>query len=86
MTLNDVQYIEAARNLAQRALGEGGATDAARIDFLAKRLLARSFRMAEQAIVTANLRDLTAFYAAHTGDAKKTSCRRRIESGHKTRA
>ncbi len=73
VTLNDPQYVEAARTLAQKALLEGGATDAARFDFLANRLLARPFAPAEQAIVAATLRDLLADYAALASldDAKK---------------
>ena len=79
VTLNDIQYVEAARNLAQKTLlevtdkmanGTGGA-EAARIDFLARRLLARPFRSEEQAVVAASLRDLTAFYAVNPEDAKK---------------
>src|SRR5205823_3369206 len=40
VTLNDPQFIEAARHLAQYALKEGSET---RLDFLAKRLLSRPF-------------------------------------------
>ena len=73
VTLNDPQYIEAARTLAQKTLLEGGKTDAARFDFLANRLLARPFTTAEQTIVAATLRDLTTDYAAPDSldDAKK---------------
>ena len=51
MTLNDPQFVEAARFLAQTTLKEGGETDEARIDFLARRLLARPFRPEELKVV-----------------------------------
>lgn len=70
VTLNDVQFVEAARFLAQRALKEGGATDAARIDFLAQRLLARSFRPEEMAIVQRSLNQLLAEYKGDDKDAQ----------------
>src|SRR5262245_57953032 len=38
VTLNDVQFVEAARHLAQTALKDGGATDAGRIDFIAQKI------------------------------------------------
>src|SRR5262249_61813160 len=41
VTLNDVQFIEAARYLGQSVLKQGGITDASRIDFIARRMLAR---------------------------------------------
>ena len=44
VTLNDPQFIEAARHLAQVALKEGGSTAESRLDFLARRLLARPLR------------------------------------------
>src|SRR5262249_43178654 len=44
VTLNDVQFIEAARALAQHALKEGGATEQAQTDYIARRLLARPLR------------------------------------------
>jgi len=71
VTLNDVQFIEAARHLAQAALKDGGATDASRIDFIAQRLLARSFREAEMKIVQGSLTDLLANYKTRPEDARK---------------
>ncbi len=44
VTLNDPQFVEAARALAQSALERGGETPELRIDYLARRLLARPFR------------------------------------------
>ncbi len=70
MTLNDPQFVEAARFLAQRALKEGGDNTAARVDFLARRLLARPLRAEEQKIVEASLTDLAAHYQAHADDAQ----------------
>ena len=69
VTLNDTQYVEAARHLAQRALLEGGATTQSRTDWLARRLLLRPLRPAEQSIIARNIGDLETFYAANSKDA-----------------
>jgi hypothetical protein len=71
VTLNDVQYVEAARFLAQRALKEGGAAERAQEDFIARRLLARPLRPAEQAVVSKSLADLKTFYDAHPKEAQE---------------
>ena len=39
VTLNDTQFVEAARVLAEQALKDGGATTDARLDYIAERLL-----------------------------------------------
>jgi mono/diheme cytochrome c family protein len=71
VTLNDPQFVEAARNLAQLTLKQGGDQPAARIDFLARRLLARPFRTEEASVVEASLRNLVKFYKAHAEEAGK---------------
>jgi hypothetical protein len=71
VTLNDPQFVEAARALAEMALDTGGDTDEHRIDFLFRRLLARPPEADETGIVKASLADLTAWYAAHPDDAKQ---------------
>ena len=70
LTLNDVQFVEAARVLAERALGAAPA-DTARIDFMAKRLIARPFRPDESVIVTDTLARLRSHYKAKPEEAKK---------------
>jgi hypothetical protein len=70
LTLNDVQFVEAARVLAEKALKSGG-DDAKRIDFIAKRLLARPLTAEEGQIVAASLADLRAAYKAKPADAAK---------------
>lgn len=71
VTLNDVQFVEAARFLAEKTLKEGGTTVDAQIDYMAKRLLARPFRSEELAIVMENLKDLTADFQKQPEAAKK---------------
>ena len=71
VTLNDPQFVEAARHLAQWALKDGGAQPATRIDFMARRLLARPFRTEEASVVLDNLRNLRTYYQAHPRDARK---------------
>src|SRR5262249_55074244 len=71
VTLNDPQFVDAARSLAQRALKEGSDQVDYRLDFLAQRLLARPFRTEERQLVQASLTDLLAFYKSHPEDAKK---------------
>src|SRR5436305_4656701 len=50
VTLNDIQFVEAARVLAEKTL-KASAADDARLDFLSKRLLSRPFRAEELPIV-----------------------------------
>jgi cytochrome c553 len=72
VTLNDPQFVEAARYLAERVLKEGGSDDSARLEFLARRVLARTFTAEEQPIVRGLLNDLVAeFKADNTGRAAK---------------
>jgi hypothetical protein len=71
VTLNDVQFVEAARHLAQQALKDGGDKVESRIDFLARRLIARPFRAAELQVAQDSLTDLLAYYSEHAEDAKK---------------
>ena len=62
VTLNDPQYVEAARNLAQLAL-KAAPTDAnATLDFMARRILCRPLRLAETPILTASRDTLLAHY------------------------
>lgn len=70
VTLNDEQFIEAARNLAQAALKEGGATDETKLGLISARLLSRPLKPAELAIVQQSLADLKAHYAGKADDAK----------------
>jgi hypothetical protein len=71
VTLNDVQFVEAARFLAQRVLKEAGEKDEDRLDFVARRLLARQFRAEELPVVKQSLTELTAHYQSHVEDAKQ---------------
>ena len=71
VTLNDPQFVEAARVLAERALEIGGGTDDDRIDFLTERLIARPFSAAEKVIAKKSLADLAAFYKDHPDDARQ---------------
>ena len=71
VTLNDPQFVEAARHLAQIVLKEGGPTDGSRLDFLARRLLARPWRAEELTVVQSSLADLLAYYQAHAEQATR---------------
>jgi hypothetical protein len=65
VTLNDPQFVEAARNLAERTLKEGGATPEARLASLADCLLARPFRDEEARVAEDSLGGLLAYYREH---------------------
>ena len=69
VTLNDPQFIEAARSLAQKAL-KAGTQDEARMAALAIRVLARPFTAKETPVVAKSLAALRALYAAKPEDAK----------------
>jgi Protein of unknown function (DUF1553)/Protein of unknown function (DUF1549)/Concanavalin A-like lectin/glucanases superfamily/Planctomycete cytochrome C len=70
-TLNDTQFVEAARVLAQRSLREVCSTEEARLDFMAERLLSRPLRPEEMKIARASLNDLLASYKSAPDDAHK---------------
>ncbi|MFN9369394.1 MAG: DUF1553 domain-containing protein [Planctomycetia bacterium] len=68
VTLNDPQFVEAARVLAGQALAASSDEDA-RIDVLARRILARPFTADELSIVKRSRVALSAWYADHPADA-----------------
>jgi hypothetical protein len=70
VTLNDPQFVEAARHLAERALNAQPDRDA-RINFIAIRLLARRLTEREAPVVRDSLERFQSYYAAHAGDARK---------------
>jgi hypothetical protein len=70
VTLNDVQFVEAARVLAEKAI-KSGKDDDTRIGFVTARLLSRPLRPQELAIVKESLAELRANYRAKPADAKK---------------
>jgi mono/diheme cytochrome c family protein len=66
--LNDPQYVEAARILAQHTLQAGG-DDVTRLDAAALRVLCRPLKPAETAILQDSLGKLRAHYVAQPADA-----------------
>jgi hypothetical protein len=69
VTLNDIQFVEAARVLAERVLKQN-TTDAERFDCLYRLVLARSPKPAEVAVLTASLTDFRTSFG-HSEDAAK---------------
>jgi hypothetical protein len=70
LLMNEPQFVEASRALAQRGLREGGATDEARLTYLFRVVNTRPPRPAELAELTAALADLRAHYRANVDAAK----------------
>ncbi|MEZ5355930.1 MAG: DUF1553 domain-containing protein [Bryobacteraceae bacterium] len=68
VTMNDVQFVEAARKLAERAMKTGGEFGA-RLDAMTGLVLARGFDGRERAIAERAWNDYASFYRAHPGDA-----------------
>jgi len=62
VTLNDPQFVEAARNLAEQALACVDQTESDRIDFMTERLMARPLKPNEKKIVVAGLESLLDHY------------------------
>jgi hypothetical protein len=70
VTLNDPQFIEAARRLARNAMAERADTDG-RIHYVAQRLMARGLGPRELDIVRSSAAKFIAHYAAHAEDAAR---------------
>jgi hypothetical protein len=71
VTLNDPQFIEAARHLAEQAIAKGGEKFEDRLRLMGMRLLPRDFPPEEVAILLASSEKLTAFYRANPEAAKQ---------------
>jgi hypothetical protein len=71
VTMNDTQFVEAARHLAESALLDGGATWESQLDYLTLRALARRFDLKERAIAKATYSDFLKHYDSNPADAKK---------------
>lgn len=69
VTLNDTQFVEAARVLAERVLADTALDDTGRMNAMAARILSRSLDEAEVAVVRSTVDDLRQYYAAHPEDA-----------------
>ncbi|MGQ0635435.1 MAG: DUF1553 domain-containing protein [Planctomycetaceae bacterium] len=69
--MNDVQQFEAARALAERAIADGGATPAGRIEFLYRTVLARKPDETELKLVGELLARERALFDADPGAARK---------------
>lgn len=65
VTMNDPQFVEAARNLAQKALASKDP-----LSYIAERVLCRPLKAKEQPIIQASLADLRKHYAANAADAE----------------
>ena len=70
VTMNDVQFLEAARELAGRSMNSTLEFDA-RLDYIALRLLARTLTPAERVIAKKSFGNYQTYYAAHEDDARK---------------
>jgi hypothetical protein len=69
-TMNDEQYVEAARTLAERSMQSTAAMDG-RLDYLTLRILARPLRLDERAIAKKAYDGFRTHYEAHPEDAEK---------------
>ncbi len=70
VTLNDPQFVEAARHLAQNALLASNSDDATTVDFIAQHGLGRSMSSEEQAVLLADKEEYLEYYQAKTDDAQ----------------
>jgi len=69
-TMNDVQFVEAARTLAEAALENTNGFDA-RLDYISARVLARPLAANERLIARRAYSDFERYYSAHPEDARK---------------
>jgi hypothetical protein len=70
VTLNDPQFVEAARALAQAAIKEGGDSTEARLDFMARRLTARPLEPSEAGMLSRAYDDFLEHYRGKPDDAR----------------
>jgi hypothetical protein len=71
VTLNDPQFVEAARRLAKNAIKEAGPDFNERLEYITDRLISRRFTSEEQTIVHESFDKLGEYYATHGEEAKQ---------------
>jgi hypothetical protein len=71
VTLNDPQFIEAARKLAESVLKLDSQDFDSRLEWVVERLLARNFNETETDITRRSFDELLKFYQSHSGEAKQ---------------
>jgi hypothetical protein len=70
VTLNDTQFVEAARNLAEHSMLASATLDG-QIDYMSLRVLSRRLEPAERQILAASYRKVFAFYQENAADAHR---------------
>ncbi|MEQ8784857.1 MAG: DUF1553 domain-containing protein [Pirellulaceae bacterium] len=70
VTLNDPQFVEASRHLAERALLAAGDDDAKVVEFIALHVLGRGAEKRELAVLLADQKEFLAYYESKTDDAE----------------
>lgn len=71
VTLNDPQFVEAARHLAQEAILNNADGFDEKLQIVSQRLLARNLRPEEQAIAQSSFNEFASYYTSHIDDAKQ---------------
>jgi hypothetical protein len=71
VTMNDPQFVEADRVLAQNALLASPKSADEAVDYISSRLLARTFSVKERAVILGSYHDYLAYYQSDPADAKK---------------
>ncbi|MCE9605029.1 MAG: DUF1553 domain-containing protein [Planctomycetia bacterium] len=70
VTLNDPQFVEASRNVAQLVLKQGKGDAKQTLDLAARRILCRPLQAQEAKIVETELAELLSYYHGHKSDAE----------------
>jgi hypothetical protein len=70
VTMNDTQFVEASRHLAQRAMREAGADFDRRLNYVTMRVLARDFTAPERTIAKRTYERFVGLYRADVGEAR----------------
>ncbi len=71
VTMNDPQFVEAARYLAQKAMREAGDDFDRQLDYMSTRLMARDFGEKERAVARRAYDSFVGYYSEHGQDAQK---------------
>jgi hypothetical protein len=71
VTMNDPQFVEAARHLAELSLKQGGGDTNRAVEIMSLQLLSRSLNAKEQQVVNGSFAKLQTFYSSQPDEARK---------------